>query len=386
MRKALSLWVFAATLLLSGAAVAQPASPKGLYLLTDYPAVTAKPGTTSTLQLRLRNYGLAPQRLALKVEGVPEGWTATLLGGGQPVAAAMPATDDSVPLQLRLEVPAGAGAEPHTLTVVAEGGGQRVDLPVQVALAKELPAQLSLETKLPDIKGGAQSTFDYSLSVTNGSGRDMVVAFAAQVPEYFDASFTEGYGSQQISSLPIKAGETKDVKLSVRPPANAEPGRYPVQVNASAEGIQAGAKVQLEIVGQPRLRLTGRDGLMSGNAEAGTASTLPVVVRNDGGAAADNVTLSGSAPNGWTVEFEPKTIGHLAAGKQAEVQARITPSARSLAGDYMASLSASAGGQSASGDFRITVSTSSLWGIVGVAILAVAVLILVGAVARFGRR
>ena len=53
---------------------------KGLYLLTDYPAVTVQPGTTSTVNLHLRNYGLAPERLALTVSGVPQGWTATLLG------------------------------------------------------------------------------------------------------------------------------------------------------------------------------------------------------------------------------------------------------------------------------------------------------------------
>ena len=43
-------------------------------------------------------------------------------------------------------------------------------------------------------------------------------------------------------------------------------------------------------------------------------------------------------------------------------------------------------GESASADFRITVTTSTLWGIVGVGIIAVALLVLLGAVARFGRR
>src|SRR2546421_7301572 len=89
------------------AALAQepPRDVKGLFLLTDYPAVTVRPGTTSTVSLRLHNYGLAPERLTLAVNGVPSGWTATLLGGGQPVAAAMPATNSSVSLELRLDVP-----------------------------------------------------------------------------------------------------------------------------------------------------------------------------------------------------------------------------------------------------------------------------------------
>ena len=61
-----------------------PRDIKGLYLLTDYPAVTVRPGTTSTVSLRLQNYNLPPERLDLTVTGVPSGWTATLLGGGQP--------------------------------------------------------------------------------------------------------------------------------------------------------------------------------------------------------------------------------------------------------------------------------------------------------------
>ena len=54
--------------------------------------------------------------------------------------------------------------------------------------------------------------------------------------------------------------------------------------------------------------------------------------------------------------------------------------------DYVASFRANGRGESASADFRITVTTSTLWGIVGVGIIAVALLVLLGAVARFGRR
>src|SRR5207248_10421956 len=81
---------------------------KGLFLLTDYPAVTLRPGTTSSINLKLQNYGLPPERLALSVACVPPGWTATLIGNGQPVAAALPPTNGSVALELRLDVPQAA--------------------------------------------------------------------------------------------------------------------------------------------------------------------------------------------------------------------------------------------------------------------------------------
>ena len=52
-----------------------PKDVKGLYLMSDYPAVTLRPGETSTVNLRLQNYDVAPDRLALSVSGVPAGWT-----------------------------------------------------------------------------------------------------------------------------------------------------------------------------------------------------------------------------------------------------------------------------------------------------------------------
>ena len=51
------------------AAQEAPAGVKGLFLLTDYPAVTVRPGTASTVNLRLQNYALPPERLSLSVIG-----------------------------------------------------------------------------------------------------------------------------------------------------------------------------------------------------------------------------------------------------------------------------------------------------------------------------
>src|SRR5271154_933645 len=118
-----------------------PKDVKGLFLMSDYPAVSVRPGETSHINLRLKNYALAPQRLSLSVSGVPVGWTATLMGGGQPVAAAMPGTNSSVTLELRLAVPKDAAIGTQTLTVSAAGDQTKVDLPVAVTLAKDLPAK-----------------------------------------------------------------------------------------------------------------------------------------------------------------------------------------------------------------------------------------------------
>jgi uncharacterized membrane protein len=359
---------------------------KGLYLLTDYPAVTVQPGTTSTVSLKLRNYALAPERLALTVSGVPQGWTATLLGGGQPIAAAMPATDDSVSLDLRLDVPKDAKIGTQTLTVAADGGTSHVTLPVAVTLAKELPAKLTLSPQLPELRGSSRSSFEYTMTIKNDSGKKLLVSLAADAPRNFDTSFTEAYGSQQLTAIPVEAGKSKDVKLKVTPPDTVDAGHYPVTARIAAEDARASANVALDITGQPKLTLSGREGLLSARATAGKESSIPVEVTNTGTAPAENIQLSSNAPSGWKVTFEPKTIGRIAPNVHKEVQALISPPAKAIAGDYVTTLTASARGETGTANFRVTVTTSTVWGVAGIGIIGAALLILVGAVARFGRR
>ena len=371
----------------AGAQQEAPPPVKGLFLLTDYPAVTVRPGTSSTISLRLRNYAMPPERFAISIAGVPSGWTATLLGGGQPVGAAMVSTNDSTSLQLRLDVPENAAmGTTQNLTVSAKGEVTQVTLPIAVSLAKDLPAKLSVKAQLPSLRGTAKSSFEYQLDVKNDSGRNLVVAFSAQAPQNFETSFSEQYGSQELSSIPIEAGQSKTVKFKVRPPGTISAKRYPVTVKASAEDTSADTIVALEITGQPKLSITGRDGVLSARAEAGKEASIPIVINNSGTAAADEIELSSSAPSGWKITFEPKAVDRIAPGQNKEVQALVTPPEKAIAGDYAPTITASSRGDSESQQFRVSVATSTMWGIAGAGIIAIALLIMVGAVARFGRR
>jgi uncharacterized membrane protein len=364
-----------------------PRDIKGLYLMTDYPAVTVRPGTTSNIPLRLQNYGLGPEQYQLAVTGVPSGWTATILGGGQPVAAAMPAPDSSVSLQLRLDVPANASLSAQTLTVEAEGqGDNHATLPLAISLAKELPAKLTVTSQLPSLRGSPKSNFEYALSIKNDSGRDLTASFAAQAPDNFATSFTEAYGTQELTSIPIPAGQSKDIKLKVRPPSTIDAGHFSVAVTVKAEDATAKTELALDIQGEPQLQVSGRDGLLSARAVAAQQSSIPVVVTNSGTAPAENIELNASAPSGWKITFEPASIDRLVPGKDTEVQALVTPSDKSLAGDYQVAVRANSRGESASSQFRITVATSTVWGMAGAGVIGVALLLMLGAVARFGRR
>ena len=385
MRRLIALLVLLATPVL---AADPPATPplKGLWLLTEYPSQTVRAGEVANVRFKLQNAGLAPEQLALSVSGVPDGWKIDILGGGQPVAAAMAAVNESVSLQLRVDVPKEAKPGSQNIVVRAKGSGQAVELPLTLTIANETPAKLTVKTKLPSLMGTPRSSFDYTLSVSNDSGKDLTVALAAQAPANFQSSFSEAYGTNEISQVPIEAGQSKDIKIKVTPPRDVKAGNYPVNVRVSAEGASAEQRVTLQISGQGKLALSTKEGRLSGEAKAGEATPFTLVLSNDGTAAVDEIEMSGNVTTNWKLDFEPKNIASLAPNEKKEVKAVVTPSDKAIAGDYVASFRANGRGESASADFRITVTTSTIWGVVGIGIIAVALLVLLGAVARFGRR
>jgi uncharacterized membrane protein len=359
---------------------------KGLWLTTDYPSVIARAGDSTTIKVKLQNYGLPPQRVALSVDSLPSGWKATILGGGAPITAAMPATDDNVQIQLRLDIPDGqSGAQ--SVTLRAKGPDASANLPIDVSVGQVLPAKLVLKPKLPSLIGTAKTSFEFQFNVANQSDRDLIVKLAAQAPKGFQTTFSEAYGSQEIASIPIEAGKDKDLKVKVQPPSQIAANAYPVAVQVSAEDASADATMTMQITGQSQLKLTGQDGRLSTSAVAGAATPVALTLSNDGSAPAQEITLSSSPPSDWKVTFQPDKVPLLDPGQKIDVQAQLTPSSKAVAGDYMTTFRANgSGSDSSSADIRVTVSTSTLWGIVGVAIVAIALLIAVGAVARFGRR
>jgi uncharacterized membrane protein len=382
---------YLAVLFLALIAVAADAADKpnvtGLYLTTRYPGLTVRAGETTTVDLSLRNFNLPPQEVGLSVPQVASGWKATILGGGQPVESAMVAPDSEEKLQLRLEPPTEAGPGDYHFLVQAQGEGSTLKLPIAVTIGKELPAKLKLTTNFPALRGTATTSFKYKVNVTNDSGRDSTINFSADAPKNFQVTFTEAYGTQQLTSIPIEAGKSKDIEASVSLPRDTPAGDYKLELHARSEAASADLDTSITVIGQPRLSLAGEGGRLSGEAYAGQDSQLVLVAKNDGSEAARDIEFSATAPEGWKTSFDPKELPELGAGKSQEIKVTLTPSAKAIAGDYQTTLRASsAGGNSESANFRITVLTSTLWGAVGVGVIAAALLAVVFAVARYGRR
>ena len=373
----------------AGVAHAKDPSPenvKGLYLTTDFPAIQIRAGEDTTLPITIYNYGLSPQRTAITLSGVPSDWKAELQGSGKPVSAAFVDYDGRASLNLKLTIPANAKPGAYPITLVAKGDGGSSTLPIAIDLAAPVAAKLTATPKFPVLKGTPKTSFDFSVAVKNESSTDMTVNLAAAAPAGFTTTFKEGYNTQEITSLQIKANESKDISVGVKPGANAPAGQTPIKLTVAGDKATVTTELTLDIAGQPTVSITGQDDRLSGEATAGQEKSFPLVIRNTGTAAAKSLSLNGTAPSGWTIKFDLKELPEVAPNGEAKVNALITPTAKAIAGDYVVSLRASGDGVSESASYRVTVTTSTLWGVTGVGVIAVALLILVGAVGRFGRR
>lgn len=374
-----------AALTTSTVAAEEKNTVEGVFLVAPYTAVTVA-APSATVNLKLHNFNTAPEPVALSVSGLPAGWKAEFLGGGQPVGAAMAAPGESVDLQLRLDIAPDTKAQSADLVLHADGKATKASLPLEVHLGNDLPVSLAVKAELPSLRGTPNASFSYNLNIRNDSGKDVLVSLAATLPQGFQASFTKQYDQQEISSLPIKAGENVTVAMKLKLPDNVTAGNYDLEGKVSAAGVEASAPLSLHIEGQPKLSITTPDGRLSGEAEAGKATPIQFIVTNTGTAPTGKVTVSSFPPSNWKIEFDPKEIEKIDPNGKVNVTATVTPGAKAVAGDYMTTVSASTEGSSTNADYRVTVTTSTMWGIIGIAIIAIALLAVLGAVTRFGRR
>jgi len=362
------------------------ASLSGFFLTTPAPEFTAPPGESVSIPLTLSNVGLPPQRANLEVTGLPEDWDWALLSGGTEIAAAIVGPDSAEALTLEITPPQAHDLPAASFEVAARYDGQTATLPITITFGEVEAGGVELDAELPALRGAPNSTFTYRMDLANNSGEDALFTLAAEIPQGFTATFKRGFGSEQITGIPVAARSNERVTLELKAAPGVPSGTYPITVGVVSGDLSASVDLQAEVTGTPDVRIVGPNERLSGTANAGATTNFPFVIANTGTAAAEELRLSGSAPSGWTVEVTPESLAALAAGTTQEIDVAITPSEQAIAGDYMVTVRASGGGISESVQFRVTVQTSTLWGIVGVGVIAVAALILVLAVLRYGRR
>lgn len=361
------------------------AADDGLEVTTPYPSVAVAPGDDVSFELIVSSVRIAIVDLALS--GVPEDWSASLLGGGNVVEGVSVTPEEDGTVRLDVDVPATATAGTATILVTARGGGATDVLPIAIRVDAEAAGDISLSTSTPTLTGSTDASFSFSLEFANDTAQDVTLSVAAVGEAGWDVAATLT-GEAQAASTVVEAGSTQGITVAVTAPEDAPAGMYPVTVEARAGERTTTAELGVEITGSYSMTLSTPDQRLSAAGSAGAPTTLTFEVTNTGTAPLTAVEVTATPPTGWEVVFAPEAIPTIAPNDSATVDATITPSGEAVAGDYVVSFSAAAAEDAASGSasIRFTVETSPLWALIGLGLIVLIVGGLLYVFRTYGRR
>jgi len=374
----------------AAALVPTVAAADPLSVTTPYPSVAAQPGASVSFPITITTD--ATRTVGLTVDGVPQGGSARLTGGGFTVDAVQAESGKPATVSLDVTLPPDANGI-ITMTVHATSGGLAADLPVRLRVEGGAGGSVTIDPPTGQ-KVAAGGSLTFNLTLHNNTPRDTTFTFSTQQPDGWQVNALPG-GSSQATSLKVAAASTGSVTVSVASPGTATAGDYKVELDTASDGdVQPDPVIlPVTITGSYSVALTQTsDETLQTSAQPGAGKAYVWVVQNTGSGPLGNITVSATPPTGWTVTFDAATIPSLAPGKTQNVTATITPSGNAVAGDYTIAFTAtvpssgSVPGATASQTVRVTVQVGLNWLVVGGALILLVLVGLSWVFGRFGRR
>jgi uncharacterized membrane protein len=375
--------VLIAVIIVAGHGAPPALAQTELSITTPFPAVSVQPGGSVAFELTVS--AAEPARVDLSVDGLPDGWSASLSGGGNEIHGVYVDANAPATVELSIEVPEGAAPGDASVEVVGSGGGESTSLALELTVTEEAGGEVTLESDYPQLRGSVDDEFQFNLTLNNDTPQQLTFNLEAQGPPGWEVT-VQPSGEARAASVTVDGRSTQRLEVRTTPPPQTEPGTYQIGVVVGAGEERVPAELTVEVTGSVEMELTSGDGRLNTTANAGAARGFDVVVVNRGTSPLTAVQLSGRGPSEWEVTFEPATIDQIPPEGSATATAQITPSGNAVAGDYVVTFSAAAEATQEEIEVRVTVETAPIWGIVGIGLIALTLGGMVWVFRRYGRR
>lgn len=365
--------------------VTQTAVASGFVMSTDYPGISVKAGNSVSFSIDFSNSG-SGELTSLSTSALPEGFEGYFQGSSHTVSEAYVQNGYTEGLLTYVvNIPDDASDGEYKITLYAKGASKSASLTLTLNVAELNLGASTLTTDYEDQEGASGTSFSFSSTLTNNSTEEQSYAMSADAPDGWTVTYTASDGSTSVSAIDVDGASSSDFTIKVSPADNAEAGEYVIPITASSANETLNLELKVTITGKYSLSLLTQNETLSFDAKANKKTSVVLQVKNDGNVDLSDINLTASTPTDWTVEFSESTIDSLAAGATKEVTAYVTPAQTAISGDYVVSMTASASETSNSSSFRVTVETQTVWGIVGVVIIAAIFACLYEVFRKFGR-
>ncbi len=357
----------------------------GITMYTSYPGLTVKAGDTATFALNFTNATSSGETMELSASS-KDGLEGYFTGSSNTVNSVyVPYGNNQSLVTYTVNVPDDTQDGTYHITLTAKGASHTstVNLTLQV---QELDLGAStLKAETDKQSGDSSSSLSYSLTLQNNSLETQTFKLSADdAPKGWKVTFADSNGSS-LESVDVDPVGSTTIKVTVTPSSDAGAGDFKIPVKAVSDSENLEQDLTATITGTYDLGLTTQSGTLSFKAKANKKTPVVLDITNSGNDTLNNINLTATAATDWTVEFSESTIDSLAAGETREVTAYVTPASSAISGDYAMTIKASADEANTSNQFRVTVETQTVWGIVGIIIILGIAAALIAVFNKFGR-
>jgi uncharacterized membrane protein len=357
---------------------------EGVTLYTPLSGISLTPGESQSYTVDVINDSSTVKTLDLRVEGLPENWVSSITADGFELQQLSVKPNSEENFTLNVEVPLQVEKGSYDFTVIAEENGVETSLPISVTVAETGVFKTELVTDQINMEGDSDATFSYDVELKNHTAEEQHYALQANAPRGWQVNFKAG--GKDVTSVTVGSNQTENISVDITPSKQAKKGEYEIPIIATSGQTKSELSLEAVITGTYSIELTTPDGRVSTDINAGSSKTISLHVTNNGTTDLKDISLSGSTPPNWEIEFSPKDISKLEAGKTEVVKATLTATDKAIAGDYVVEMSAKSPEVSSEKAFRISVKTSLLWGWVGIGIILLVVVGIFFLVKKYGRR
>jgi uncharacterized membrane protein len=368
-------------------------SKESFNLILPFQDLTVGQGQEVTMDAEVVNRTKDPVQVNLSVESVPKGWEVGFNSRypSYPVRSVMVQGEKSTTLEFKAKVPDNTKAGDYELKVAAKDDAGKTSqtevMKLRVTTKKVETGGLKLSSQYPVLSTATGQTLKFTVDLKNETNKPLTASLVAQAPPEWNVRFKPQFGDTLISSIALKENATETLSVEIDSPATAGAGEFPVTIRARSGAYEASTSLKVTLKGTYDLKMGTASGTLNTEVTAGKKSTVDFLVGNAGSAPIRNLSFVTKKPNEkWTTEFKPDKLDTLNPGEVREVKMEILAPDRTIAGDYLMTLTSNSPDSTKSVEFRVTVSTPTLWGWLGAGIVTAVVLGLGIVFVRLGRR
>ena len=349
--------------------------PRAISIYPEYPGVVVSKDEEVRMDLLVVNKGRSDEDVLVEITKRPRGWKARVKTYSFTVTGVHVPNGETRTLTFLAEPPKNVRPGKYLFRIRGKTKDGKLqsenDLTITVKAEKKgsKSKDILITTSYPVLRGPSDATFEFSIEVENKMDKEAVFSLTARGPSDWDINFKPAYEEKYISSLRLKAGDSRSVAVEVKPPRYAEAGEYPISVTVSSGNRRAEAKLTVVLTGTYKLDVGTTTGLLSLSTQRGKSANISLYVKNTGTAPNHDISFISFKPENWKVKFDPEKIDALKPGDIEQVEVTITPAEEALVGDYSVGLKVK--GEKATDDveLRVTVKASTLWGWIGIGII-----------------